>query len=195
MVPAVVAAVNDTGDTADEVAKSFVAGDDGALRAVYDRYAPAVLRVAAATLGTHADAEDIVQTTFVTAWRTRGSFDPARGSLLVWLLTIARSRSLDQLRTRSRQTNTVRALRSSSTETMSDEAVRPERIVDRMIVLEAIGELPLQQQRVLFLAFYDDLTHEQIASVTSLPLGTVKSHLRRGVARLRKRWEVDGVAR
>ncbi|MFJ5991332.1 RNA polymerase sigma factor [Lentzea sp. NPDC092896] len=183
------------GDTVDETTKSFVAGDEGALRAVYERYAAAVLRVAVASLPSRADAEDVVQVTFVTAWRSRESFDPAKGSLLVWLLTIARRRAIDVLRSRTRDENVVKVLHSTGGGTASDEPVRPDRVVDRMVMLEAIGELPPQQQRVLLLAFYDDLTHEQIAAATGTPLGTVKSHLRRGMARLRQRWEVDGGAR
>lgn len=179
----------DASESPDETTKSFVAGEDGALRAVYERYSAAVLRVASASLSSRPDAEDVVQTTFVTAWRSRESFDPAKGSLLVWLLTIARRRAIDVLRSRGRDEHVVRVLHAVGT--TSGEPVRPERVVDRMVMLEAIAELPPQQQRVLLLAFYDDLTHDQIAAATGLPLGTVKSHLRRGMARLRQRWEVD----
>lgn len=194
-MPAVVTVLTGASDTVDDTAKCFVAGEEGALRAVYERYGPAVLRVVSASLASRADAEDVVQTTFVTAWRSRESFDPAKGSLLVWLLTIARRRAIDVLRSRGRDEHVVRVLYRTNGGAADDEPVRPERVVDRMVVLEAIGELPPQQQRVLLLAFYDDLTHEQIAATTGLPLGTVKSHLRRGMARLRQRWEVDGVAR
>ncbi|MDX3658751.1 sigma-70 family RNA polymerase sigma factor [Streptomyces sp. ID05-26A] len=194
-MPAGVTVLTGASDTVDETTKAFVAGEEGALRAVYERYAPAVLRVAASSLPSRADAEDVVQTTFVTAWRSRESFDPAKGSLLVWLLTIARRRSIDVLRSRSRDERIVKMLHSTSGGAESDEPVRPERVVDRLVVLEAIGELSPQQRQVLLLAFYDDLTHDQIAASTGLPLGTVKSHLRRGMARLRQRWEVNGDAR
>ncbi|MCR3750680.1 RNA polymerase sigma-70 factor, ECF subfamily [Lentzea californiensis] len=194
-MPAVVTVMTGASDTVDETTKSFAAGDEGALRAVYERYAPAVLRVAAASLPSRADAEDVVQTTFVTAWRSRESFDPAKGSLLVWLLTIARRRAIDLLRSHTRDEHVVKVLHSTGGGSPSGEPVRPERIVDRMVVLEALDELPPQQRQVLLLAFYDDLTHEQIAAATGLPLGTVKSHLRRGMTRLRQRWEVDGGAR
>ncbi|GHH44083.1 RNA polymerase sigma factor [Lentzea cavernae] len=193
-MPAGVTVLTGASNTVDETTKSFVAGEQGALRAVYERYAPAVLRVASASLPSRADAEDVVQTTFVTAWRSRESFDPAKGSLLVWLLTIARRRSIDVLRSRTRDENVVKALHHADGGA-ADEPARPDQVVDRMVVLEAIGELPPQQRQVLLLAFYDDLTHEQIATNTGLPLGTVKSHLRRGMARLRQRWEVDGGTR
>lgn len=190
-MPAVVTVMADASESPDETTKSFVAGEDGALRAVYERYSAAVLRVAAATLPSRPDAEDVLQTTFVTAWRSRESFDPAKGSLLVWLLTIARRRAIDVLRSRGRDEHVVEVLHAAGAGTASDEPVRPERVIDRMVMLEAIAALPPQQQRVLLLAFYDDLTHDQIAAATGMPLGTVKSHLRRGMARLRQRWEVD----
>lgn len=193
-MPSVVTVMTGASNTVDETTKSFVAGEEGALRAVYERYAAAVLRVAAASLPSRADAEDVVQTTFIKAWHGRESFDPAKGSLLVWLLTIARHRAIDVLRSRTRDEQVVKVLRSTGG-TAAGEPVRPDRVVDRLVMLEAIGELPPQQQRVLLLAFYDDLTHEQIATTTGIPLGTVKSHLRRGMARLRQRWEVDGDAR
>ncbi|GGM94042.1 hypothetical protein GCM10011609_34370 [Lentzea pudingi] len=94
-MPAGVTVLTGASDTVVETTKSFVAREEGALGAVYERYAPAVLRVAASSLPSRADAEDVARTTFVTAWRGRESFDPAKGSLLVWLLTIARRRSIE----------------------------------------------------------------------------------------------------
>ncbi|GAA0713833.1 sigma-70 family RNA polymerase sigma factor [Dactylosporangium roseum] len=179
-----------TGET-DELAAAFQRGDD-VLGLVYQRYAPAVFHLATRTLSTTADAEDVTQGTFVAAWQGRAGFDPARGTLLGWLLGIARRKVVDHLRAAGRYDRAAQSARHSvpavATEPPADE------VVDRLVLADELAKLPPEQRRVLHLAFYDDLTHSQIAAVTDLPLGTVKSHLRRGMARLRERWEVDVAA-
>ncbi|GAA0586966.1 sigma-70 family RNA polymerase sigma factor [Paractinoplanes ferrugineus] len=176
----------------DELAERLRAGDETALRAAYDRHGAAVLYLAQRLLGNRADAEDVTQVTFVAAWTGRDGFDPQRGSMLGWLLGIARRKAVDRLRSAAREdrvTETVRAQLAPS-----EEAETPEKVVDRLVVADELSRLPEEQRRTLELAFFDDLTHPQIAAVTGLPLGTVKSHIRRGMANLRRRWEVDGAA-
>ena len=178
-------------DGDDGFADLFRAGDERALRQAYERFGPAVFHLAARGLASPADAEDVTQATFVAAWLGREGFDPTRGSMLGWLLGIARRKVVDQIRATARAdriTDSVRRL----TPAFEVEAP-PDGVVDRLVVADEMAQLPGEQRRVLELAFYDDLTHQQIAAVTGLPLGTVKSHLRRGMARLRSRWEVDGV--
>ncbi|WP_433364475.1 RNA polymerase sigma factor [Actinoplanes sp. CA-142083] len=174
----------------DELAERLRAGDEKALRTAYERHGAAVLYLAQRLLGNRADAEDVTQLTFVAAWSGRDSFDPQRGTMLGWLLGIARRKAVDRMRSVARDdrvTETVRAQVAPP-----EEPERPERIVDRLVVADELGRLPAEQRRTLELAFFDDLTHPQIAAVTGLPLGTVKSHIRRGLANLRRRWEVDG---
>lgn len=174
------------------LAEAFRGGDPVALRQMYDRFGGPVFHLALRTLGSGADAEDITQTTFVAAWQGRETFDPDRGSLLGWLLAIARRKVVDRLRAVARENrieDAVRALPEAP-----DPAAAPDRVVDRLVVADELAQLPAEQRRVLELAFYDDLTHQQIAAVTALPLGTVKSHIRRGMARLKQRLEVDGGA-
>jgi RNA polymerase sigma-70 factor (ECF subfamily) len=176
----------------EELATRLRDGDDKALRTAYDRHGAAVLYLAQRLLGNRADAEDVTQLTFVAAWTGRDMFDPERGTLLGWLLGIARRKAVDRLRSSAREgrvTETVRAQPAPP-----DEPETPERIVDRLVVADELSRLPDEQRRTLELAFFDDLTHPQIAAVTGLPLGTVKSHIRRGMANLRRRWEVDGAA-
>ncbi|GIF64004.1 RNA polymerase sigma factor [Asanoa ishikariensis] len=174
----------------DELAERLRDGDEKALRTAYERHGAAVLYLAQRLLSNRADAEDVTQLTFVAAWAGRETFDPQRGTLLGWLLGIARRKAIDRIRSTVRDdrvTQTVRAQLSAP-----DQAELPERVVDRLVVADELGRLPAEQRRTLELAFFDDLTHPQIAAVTGLPLGTVKSHIRRGLANLRRRWEVDG---
>ncbi len=176
----------------DELAARFRAGDETALREAYDRFGRAVLHLATSTLANRSDAEDVTQATFVAAWLGRETFDPARGSLIGWLLGIGRRKVIDRLRASAREARVVETVRQlpEPVGTGAD----PDTVVDRLVVADELARLPDDQRRMLELAFYDDLTHQQIATVTGVPLGTVKSHIRRGMASLKRRWEVDGAA-
>jgi RNA polymerase sigma factor (sigma-70 family) len=176
------------------LAERFRHGDETALRELWDRYGGLVHRVGLATLPTAQDAEDATQATFVAAWRGRATYDPGRGTVAGWLLGIARRQAIDRLRALQRERGLADAVLEQA-RTVRPDPVPTERVVDRLVVLDELGKLGAEQRRVLELAFYDDLTHTQIAGLLGLPLGTVKSHLRRGLARLRTRWEVDGATR
>jgi RNA polymerase sigma-70 factor (ECF subfamily) len=175
-----------------QLAQGFATSDAWTLRKVYDRYGTQVYRVALASLNNSSDAEEITQTVFVDAWRARDSFDPAKGSLGGWLMAIAKRRCIDRIRVLERNRRDVVAVAAGSVH--NHEVPGPEQVVDQIVVADQLARLPQSQRAVLELAFYDDLTHSQIASLTGLPLGTVKSHLRRGLEQLRRRWEVDGGA-
>ena len=177
----------------EELAEHFRAGDEHALRIAYDRYGGAVFHLALRLLPNRADAEDVTQATFVAAWLGRGTFDPDRGSMLGWLLGIARRKAVDRLRSAAREHRDTETVRANPDAPAADET--PDRVLDRLVIADELAALPAEQRRTLELAFFDDLTHPQIAAVTGLPLGTVKSHIRRGMASLRRRWEVDGAAR
>ncbi|WP_436532671.1 RNA polymerase sigma factor [Actinoplanes sp. HUAS TT8] len=173
-----------------ELAERLRAGDEKALREAYDRHGAAVLYLAQRLLGNRADAEDVTQVTFVAAWNGRDGFDPQRGTMLSWLLGIARRKVMDRFRAGAREQRIAETVQAQQATPVVEES--PERIVDRLVVADELGRLPEEQRRTLELAFFDDLTHPQIAAATGLPLGTVKSHIRRGMASLRRRWEVDG---
>jgi RNA polymerase sigma factor (sigma-70 family) len=168
-------------DGAAGLVKLFRAGDERALRLIFDQCGPAVFYLATHSLTSVADAEDVTRSTFVAAWTSRERFDPARGSLLAWLLGIARRKIAEHIHAAAPGR---RPIGEPSTE----------RVIDQLVVANEMAKLPGEQRRVLELAFYDDLTHQQIAAVTELPPETVKSHLQRAMTRLRRRWEVDGVA-
>jgi RNA polymerase sigma factor (sigma-70 family) len=174
----------------DDILDRFRSGDERALRWMYDRYGAAVLHLAYASVGNRHDAEDIVQATFVAAWQSRDRYEPQRGSVLAWLLGIARRKAVDMARLRSRQDRVTDTLRQVETAGEGRDAAA-EMVIDRLVVADELSALEPAQRRVLELNFYDDLTHVQITALTGLPLDTVKSHLRRGLARLRSRWEVD----
>jgi RNA polymerase sigma factor (sigma-70 family) len=173
-----------------KLAESFAGGDAWILREVYDRYGSQVYRVALASLSNTSDAEEITQTVFVDAWRARASFDAAKGSLGGWLMTITKRRCIDRVRAIDRNRRDVAAVAAGIPQ--SADVPGPDSIVDQIVVADQLARLPQTQRAVLELAFYDDLSHSQIATLTGLPLGTVKSHLRRGLNQLRRRWEVDG---
>ena len=176
-----------------ELAERFRQGDESVLREVYDRYGGLVYRLGISCLSAHHEAEDVTQATFVAAWRGRQTYDPDRGTLAGWLLGIGRRQVVDRLRVIQRERSVSAAVQQVGPG--YSEAPAPERVVDRLVIVDELRRLSPEQRRVLELAFFDDLTHLQIAGLTGLPLGTVKSHLRRGLGRLRTRWEVDGAAR
>lgn len=158
-------------------------GDDPAvLRAAFDACGGAIYGYGRRLLPSNEDAEDLVQQVFVAAWRQRHRYDPSRASLLTWLLGIARNKVVDRLRSLQRERERTAAARQS-TGTSVDETART---ADRLLVAEALSWLRPEQQQVLELAFYEDLTHQQIADKLGMPLGTVKSHAGRGLQRLRR---------
>ena len=180
----------DPADREAELTRRFRSGDPAALRAAYDRHGRVVFGLALRALGAHHDAEDVVQQVFVRAWRARATMDPARGALGAWLVGITRRQIADRLAAKARERQVTEQLAlaapSHSGRSVTDD------LVDAVVVADELNILPPQQRRVVQLAVFDDLTHQQIAALTGLPLGTVKSHLRRGLQRLRRRWEVDG---
>lgn len=175
-----------------DLERAFAAGSDDALRGVYDRWGGLVHAYCRRTLAVSADAEDVTQLVFVTAWSRRASFDPARGSLPAWLLGIARHKVIDQLRARTRENRRVVAVERSHHS--GDDTPVSDVIADRLLLGDELQQLPGDQRRALELAFFEGLTHVQIADVLEQPLGTVKSNIRRGLTRLRARLEVDRAA-
>lgn len=191
----VAAAAADQVDPDLQLALAFVDGVDGSLRAVYDRYGAMVYRIARTVLGNIADAEEVAQATFVSAWQGRDTFDPTRGSLAGWLIGIARRRTVDRLRGMERERRAADAAVRLAGDGIAPPTLpaHTDEVINRIVVADGLAQLAEPQRRVLELAFFDDLSHRQIASVTGLPLGTVKSHARRGLAQLRRRLEVAGV--
>lgn len=169
-----------------DVESRFGGDDPTVLRAAFDACGGAVYAYGMKMLPSKEDAEDLVQQVFVAAWRQRTRYDPSRASLLSWLLGIARYKAIDRLRRLDRERRVV----PDDPAPPTDEAGV---LADRLLVSEALSWLRPEQQQVLELAFYDDLTHQQIADKLGMPLGTVKSHARRGLQRLRRFLEPEPV--
>lgn len=176
----------------DPAEAGFAAGDDAALRAAYDAHGPSIYTFCVRALGEDR-AKDVTQEVFVNAWRSRDRFDPAKGSLGAWLMGIAKFRILDNLRAEkrhsSRRADAEVAERTAAMSTGDDV----EALSDRMLVADALRALPERSRTVIELAYFGDLTHAQVADHTSLPLGTVKSDIRRGLALIRSHLESANV--
>jgi RNA polymerase sigma factor (sigma-70 family) len=175
-----------------DVSDAFSKGHPDALALVYERFGSLVYSIAVRALGAKSDAEDVTQQVFVSAWRSRDTFDPGRGTLGGWLVTITRNKVADALRQRQRESRVL--LQVAGGVTVQAPEAPSDQVVDRILLADELAQLPESQRRVMVMAFYSDLTHEQIAQVLGLPLGTVKSHIRRSLKRLRSRLEADGVA-
>jgi RNA polymerase sigma factor (sigma-70 family) len=171
-----------------DIAAAFARGGDGALHEVYNRWSPLIYTVARRSVGDSHDAADVTQAVFVAAWQGRQGYDPDAGSLPAWLLGITRRKVADHYRARGRAPEPNADLPEES---MADPAV--ESVIDRVLLADEIARLGDPQRRILELCFFQDMTHAQVASLLDLPLGTVKSHIRRSLGRLRERLEVDGV--
>ncbi|MDT0179914.1 sigma-70 family RNA polymerase sigma factor [Microbacterium sp. ARD31] len=181
-------------DEPDEAALAdrFRQGDERALADVYRRWSPLIFTLALRSLGDRGDAEDVTQKVFVSAWTSRASYDPAKAKLSTWLVAIARRRIADTHEARAK----VRALQEELVRVSgTDELVHSDvDLADRLLMADEVERLEPDARDVVRLAFYDDLTHQQISDRLGMPLGTVKSHIRRSLSRLRSRLEVSHVA-
>jgi RNA polymerase sigma-70 factor (ECF subfamily) len=176
-----------------ETDRALIARIDGrdadALAVLYDRYSSRLMGLAHRILGDTGEAEEVLQEVFLYVWRAASSFDATRGTVLAWLLVITRSRAIDRIRSRRPVIRgVVRGLdeianRPGPQDVEAESASRQWESVCR----SAVAELPEDQRRVLELAYFGGLTHQEIAEKTATPLGTVKTRVRLGLMKLRER--------
>jgi RNA polymerase sigma-70 factor, ECF subfamily len=157
-------------------------GDGSALASLYDRYSSVVYSVSLRVLGDTGAAEDVLQDVFMQLWRNPSAFDSSRGNLGPWLAVIARNRSIDALRRRHPETD-IEDVTVSVEPDMAGDAERS-RAMEK--VRGALGAMPPAQRNVLEMAYFEGLTHTEIAAKTGEPLGTIKTRIRSGLLALRK---------
>jgi RNA polymerase sigma-70 factor, ECF subfamily len=160
-------------------------GDESAMAALYDRYSSIVYSVALRVLGDTAAAEDVLQEVFMQLWRNPGVFNSSRGNLGAWLAVIARNRAIDGLRKRRPETD-VEELIVGVEPDLAGDAERS-RAMEK--VRSALGAMPAVQRSALELAYFEGLSHSEIAAKTGEPLGTVKTRIRAGLLALRKAFQ------
>lgn len=188
------------------LAARIAAGDEGAFVTAYDRHSAFVFGSVARFMGDREAAAEVVQDAFVTLWRSASKFDARAGSMLTWLLAIARHRAIDRLRAEGRRpirdalhidSLATEAGTSSSSprpemprELVADATTDPGAVADRRwtqsVVRTGISQLPDNEREVIVLGYALDLSQAQIAERTEWPLGTVKSRTRRALAQLRQ---------
>lgn len=166
----------------DSILQRVASGESGAASRCLDRYAPLVWSIARRYASSASDAEDAVQEVFVEVWKNAARFDPAIAGEATFIAMIARRRCIDRRRRHARD-----AVPTSLSEEMPARPA-PRAFDDEQVARAhaALKDLSPEQQRVIHLSIHRGLTHEQVASATGLPLGTVKTHIRRGLIRVRE---------
>ncbi len=162
-------------------------GDERALAALYDRLSPLAYGLALRIAGDRRLAQDAVQDAFLRAWRRADRYDERRGNARAWLLRIVRNAAIDQIRSERAK------LRAESHADEATSGRAPERPDDSVTsaqrgvrLRDALGQLPEEQKRAIEIAYFEGLSHSEIATREGIPLGTVKSRIHEGVVRLRR---------
>lgn len=168
-----------------QLVERIAAGDRVALRELYGKLGSRAMAVCVRVLRDREDAEDILQETFVEVWKRAKEFDAARGSVKAWLLTIARSRAINRYNARK---SNQRAVGAAAAEPAAASGPTPLGLVEHRQTAErvqaALRELPSEQRQVIELAYYEGLSHSEIAEQTQLALGTIKTRIRLGMDKL-----------
>jgi RNA polymerase sigma-70 factor (ECF subfamily) len=169
-----------------ELLKAIVRQDETALAELYDRYRVILFSLLVRILHSREEAEDVLQEVFLQVWRRAPDFDESRGRPFTWLVTLARSRGIDRLRSLAARERVALAGAREPTEEVSDAVADAFRSEQRGLVATALAQLPDEQKRALMLAYFDGLTQSEIAEKLGAPLGTVKTRMRSGLIKLRE---------
>jgi len=175
------------------IGRRFSLGDETALSEAYQKWGALVHTVALRSIGNPHDAADVTQTVFISAWKSRESYDASVGELPAWLMTITRRRIVDHHRSKGRRRELVVA-DVAGHQTVTTASTDSQSVVDRVVLVDELQQLGEPATAIMRLAFFEDLTHTQVADRLDLPIGTVKSHIRRSLQRMRTRLEVSHAA-
>lgn len=172
-------------------------GDARAFEVIYDRHSRAAFSLAYRMVGSRAPAEDVTQEAFVSIWRSGARYDRSRGSVRTWVLGIVHNRAIDGLRRsqvhdKRRASDEGLAERLESGDRTDVEAARRE---ESHVVREALSALPVEQVKVIELAYFGGFTHTEIADMLDTPVGTIKGRMRLGLGKMRQRLAQEGVTR
>ena len=170
-----------------EFMRRIAVQDQQAFLALYQQYGKAVYSLAYRVLQNATLAEEVTQDTFLKVWQQRTQWDPHKGKLKSWLLTITHFTAIDRLRQERRQPN----LHPEAIEEIEDEILAfggESGWQDGTVLRLLVKQLPPEQAALIDLAFFRGMSHSEIAAETQIPLGTVKTRLRSGLQRLRELW-------
>lgn len=162
-------------------------GDKEALREIYSRFSQAVYNLAFRMLRDREDAEEVVQEIFLQVWNKAGTYERTRGAVSTWIINIARSRSIDKLRTlgyRDRNTELDEEKLNSNTDF---SRILEDREEKKNVIEKALYGLPQNQRTVIELVYFDGFTHVEAAKELNEPVGTIKTRLRLGVIKLKEK--------
>jgi RNA polymerase sigma-70 factor (ECF subfamily) len=162
-------------------------GDEAALARLYDGYRVILFGLLVRILNSREEAEDILQDVFIQVWRRAKDFDENRGKPFTWLVTLTRSRAIDRLRQLGARQRLATSAAQDQPEEASDALTDTIKSGQKEVVQRALAELPEDQKQTLVLAYYEGLTQSEIAAKLGAPLGTVKTRMRSGLAKLRAR--------
>lgn len=174
-------------------------GEEAAFGALYDRLSGPLYSLAYKMLGDASEAQDALQDVCLQLWRRAASYDPTKSSVFSWAVLITRGRVIDRLRSRSRRLRIIAGSTDdetspsepvdASTSATGAETVASHEQATR--VRQVLANLPADQRAAIELAFFTDLTHQQVAERLGEPLGTIKARIRRGMLKLRERLSLE----
>lgn len=179
----------DAADIDRQILTAVAGGSADALERLYDRYASTAYGLARRILAQPDLAEEVVQDVFAQVWREATRYDAARASVAGWIVLLTRTRAIDRLRARRARPDQDRGVEPAGVPALTTPDRSPEQVAisseDARSVRAALEQLPEEQRSLVDLAYYEGLTHSEIAARTGVPLGTIKTRLRTAMMTLR----------